>query len=122
MGFQIAGQLVIAFAEWTVLQQLTKVIAVALRGEEWVEGFGVEDAVIFSIKFQLIDHSPRNNEVVPVFKRNISEHRTQGTRTAVDEKHFIGIRILVEVIPHGMARSGHPNVYIGIDQQTHQRW
>ena len=72
VSLQISRQLEIPLAKWRMFQMLPKPVSIALRGIDRMIGFHYQQAVVFPVKMDLIDHTPGDQEIVSVFKWNLT--------------------------------------------------
>ena len=97
IGFQVLWKLVVPFAKWGMFQQLPKPVAVTLGGINGMKTLRVQQAIVLSIKIDLVDHPPGNEQVVAVFKGDIAQLGAQGTLAPMDEQQLIGVGIFVKI-------------------------
>ena len=116
VGFKHVRRTDIALTIRRMFQQLTEPIAVALWCVHRIERLHDEQAVIFVIEMQLINHTARNHQVVSIGKIDVSQLGFERSATFMNEQDLIGIGILVKVIGHRLLRRCQFNVAIRVYQ------
>ena len=75
IGFQICGSLDISFAIRRMFHQLAIFIAVTFWRSDRTKTFYNKQAIIFIIKFQLVNGTPWYDQVISIFKSDLSISR-----------------------------------------------
>ena len=74
---QVGRSAQVALAKGRMLQELAKLVAVALGRQDGRPRLGDKEAVVGRVKGDLVDGSARNHQVVPIAELEGSEQRSQ---------------------------------------------
>src|SRR3569833_1725557 len=89
-----------------MLHYLAVLVQITFGRPYRAKAFDNEQAVILTVKFHLVYGTPRNDEIIAVFKFDIAEAAFQCAGTNVNEYYLISLAVLVKIIGHGFTRRG----------------
>ncbi len=115
-GFQICRFPDVALTIRRMFHQLAILISITLRTAYRTKTFDNKEPVLLRVKFELVNRSPWDHEVIPVTETDFSESCFQYASAFMDKNHLIGLAILVKIIGHGMTRCRQRDVKITVDQ------
>ncbi len=114
--FEIGWPADVALTEGRMLQQLPEPVAVALGRVHRAVALHYEQAVVLGVEIDLIDHAPRDEQIIPISELQVANQCAQRAAPFVDEDHLVRIGILVEVVAETVLRCREDDLHIAVDK------
>src|SRR5437868_12856578 len=102
-----------------MLHQLSEPAHIPFGETQGRKRFNNEESVIRIVKFDLVDRSPWQNDIIAVTEAKFAVLRMDGTVTFMYKDHFISIGILIKISAGSAFRGREYNMAIVIHQHGH---
>ena len=116
MGLEVLWLANVPLTKWSMLQKLTKIVSVSLRRDDRAVRFNDKEAIVLTIKLDLVDRSSGDNHIITISKSQVAVHRTKCPFSLVHENNLVSICILKEVIIRTLSWSAQYDRAVIIDQ------